>query len=108
MRYVRKPVEPGPGEDQVLLTPDDLLMQQYPAMLEYLTLGVWGDGSARERSTLLVLWEEGVWKVCLNDRACGRSLWASGATCNDALEALEARLTDPAADWRKARPRGKK
>jgi hypothetical protein len=71
-----------------------------PGVLEYLSSSKYPDGSARERSTLLVLIEHGVVKVCLSDRDQSQSLWRSGESLEDCLLSLEEALTGTHADWR--------
>jgi len=83
----------------------DVVMEaEYPLMTEYLVTRTFEDGSERETSTLLVFAAEGVWKVCLNDRAEQRALWASGASYGDALAALEKLLDSGAETWRPYKP----
>lgn len=78
--------------------------EQMPALLEFLTLTVYPDGSVREPSSLIVLIEGGRFKVCLNDRGEGRTLWRTGDTLEDALLSLEEPLQLGEADWRTSRP----
>lgn len=96
------------GGDGLRLVPDSFGGRC--CLCEYMTAGAWDDGQPRETSTLMVVAEEGLIKCCLNDRALGRSLWRSGATMDAALDALEAALVDPRADWRRRAPapRGKR
>lgn len=82
---------------------------EYPNITEYLVQRLFADGSERETSTLLLFATEGLWKVCLNDRAEGRALWAAGASHGDAMAALEAMLETNTAEWRSVRrPDGKR
>lgn len=83
----------------------DVVMEaEYPLLTEYLISRQFEDGSERETSTLLVFASEGVWKVCLNDRAEQRALWASGASYADAIAALEKLLDSGAETWRAYKP----
>lgn len=90
----------GPGDTD--------FMDGYPALWEYLTLSAWEDGSPRALSTLIVFQEDGAWKVCLNDRAEGRSLWRSADTLAGLWEALEVALAGNAADWRRSPTTGRR
>ena len=81
---------------------DPDLARECPGVLEYLTLTTFSDGSEREVATLLVFSEEGLWKACLNDRAEGCSLWATGSTLFEALGAMDAMLTQGTASWRRS------
>lgn len=92
------------GRREVQLPPDQQFAKGYPAVWEYLVVSTWPDGKPRERASLLVVVEDGVWKGCINDREHGRSLWRSGETLPKLLEALDEGLRRGAADWRRAKP----
>jgi len=77
-----------------------------PAIWEYLVSERWEDGTARRTSTMTIFVEEGRVKLCLNDRQGQRSLWVSGATLLDALDALEGHLEQGTGDWRRNRVQG--
>lgn len=84
-----------------------------PALMEYLTAASYPDGAPRETSTVMLFCDGGVFKACLNDREAQRSLWASGPSFLDALEALEAMLSTGTGEWRqnaqwKGKGKGKK
>lgn len=72
----------------------------YPNLFSYLTEERWDDGSPRETSTLLLFVEHGILKVCLNDRAVGRTCFLSCASFDAALEALEHGLASDTLPWR--------
>jgi hypothetical protein len=78
----------------------------FPALWEYMTLEVWEDGGQRERSMLCLFVEDGRWKAALQDRAAGRSLWATGTTPTDVLTLLERSLQAGDADWRESKGQG--
>lgn len=77
------------------------LAERWPALAEYLWEGSYEDGSLRQRSTLMLFYEDGLCKVCLNDRAQSRTLWRSAATAEAALDELEDSLQRNAVDWRR-------
>lgn len=78
----------------VLLSGGDIL-------LDHLSQGTWPDGSARERSTLTVFCEDGIVKVCLNDRDAACSLFRSGETLIECIESIgKALCGDAVCDWR--------
>lgn len=79
----------------------DSLQLAYPRLTEFLTATRWEDGSERQTSTLMVLWEDGRWKGCLHDRAEERSGWISSRTWGDLLAALETALVEEDLDWRR-------
>lgn len=101
MAYAKKPPPPpergGPGHVPV----GGGWEKEYPALFEYLTLVVWEDGTARQTSTLLLFFEDGAWKACLNDRENARSAWASGGSPHQAIRALEDALGDDLVEWRR-------
>lgn len=76
---------------------------KYEALWEYLTCDQDEKGSERERAMLMFFVDGSVFKACLQDRATSRSLWASGGSMEQALEALEGCLRSPAPDWRAMR-----
>lgn len=76
----------------------------YPHLWEFGTEAAFSDGSHRPLPTLTVFVEDGVWKLCLNDRAEGEIAFTAGATLTDALNALERGLRDGTLDWRKPKP----
>ena len=72
----------------------------YPAIVEYMTLVMDDDKQQRQTSTLLLFAEGRVWKACLGDRETELSLWASGESVAELLEALEAMLESSTPGWR--------
>lgn len=85
---------------------EDVLSREHPALSEYMTLSKWEDGTERETATLLVLWEEGMWKAQVNDRAQGRAAWWSAWTLTGLLQRVEASLAADEVDWRRKREWG--
>lgn len=83
--------------------PDEHFARDFPALYEYLTSTAWPDGSPRKTSSLSLFCEDGVLKVCCNDRECGAVLFAAGRTLQDALRALEGLLTAEGTPWRVSR-----
>jgi hypothetical protein len=80
----------------------------YPSLSEYVSSAVWEDGTPRETSTLLMFFEEGLFKMCLTDRALQRSLWSSGEEPADCWATLEVLLTEGRGEWRKSKGYGNK
>jgi len=75
--------------------------RKHPALWEYLTMEEYPDGSPRERSMLCAFVENGAFKACLQDRDAQMSLWASGASLDDVLGALEAKCASgDESEWR--------
>lgn len=94
-----------PGSD-VSLREADWFETQYPTLAEFASCTVWEDGGARETGTILLLVDEGRWKVCLNDRALSRSAWVSGDSPCGAFGNAEDGLREERLDWRRRREGG--
>src|SRR5271166_763011 len=80
-----------------------LFKQHFPLLWEYCTAESWSDGSPRVTASVLVFFEAGVFKCCLNDRASCRTGWSSGNTAEDALASIEGHLRANSMDWRKSK-----
>lgn len=85
---------------------DSDLASTCPALIEFLTEREDEEGRPRVTSTLLIAAEDGLWKVCLTDRAqkggsFDYKLWKSGKTIMEALQAVDADLQEGKAEWRK-------
>lgn len=106
--YVRKAQKASPPGGQGGGMVASAFGEGYPALWEYLTLAAWDDGKPRQTATLTVFCEEGVVKLCLNDRDQDRSGWVSAATVETALERLDADLREDEVDWRRPKGRGGK
>jgi len=104
-----KPAVPVPGPKGGVVT-DVAFTRQLPALFEYLTLRSYENGTPRQTACMTVFCEDGLFKVCLNDRDAQRSAWVASETFQGALVALEAGLVEDSHQWRQARPqsRGKK
>jgi len=86
--------------DKLACKHDKAFASDHPTLWDYLTQLVWEDGTVRRTATLTIFAEDGLLKVCINDRDSARSLWASDETWAGTFEALEALLGDPKAPWR--------
>lgn len=94
---------PNPGEQYKKVEPkwvDHDFESLYPNLTEYLTAESWDDGKARRTSTLLVFFEAGSLKLCLNDRDSNRSAFFCEGTMADTLARIESALTDGTVEWR--------
>lgn len=100
MAFLKKTAEKDAKAVSAISKDGEQFAKKYPALMEYLTVSVWPEGGERTVSTLLLFCEDGVFKACLNDRDAGRSLWVSGASVPDALEALESTLRHGGGEWR--------
>lgn len=106
MSFLRKHAEQDSKTAATASKEGNSFAKRLPALTEYLTAGTWEDGTTRETSTLLVFWQDGIYKVCLNDRASEKTLWASGGSILDALDALEAMLATGQGEWRESASKG--
>lgn len=80
--------------------------QDYPYVMEHLTMTKWEDGQSREPSSFTVFLDEGKLKVCLHDKEMARVAFTAGWALEDALRALEEGLLAGTLDWRPARQSG--
>lgn len=80
------------------------LLDGLPTVWSMLTEDAWEDGSARLRSTLLMMCDGAAFKLWLNDKALERSCWVSGESLEHALNALEDLLYTDSAGWRMSGP----
>lgn len=94
---------PKPGEYQG--TPDDpyddpAFRSEFPSLHEYLTQAKWDDGSLRTTSTLLIFIDQGVLRLCLNDRENSRSCFFTAAEFGEGMAKLESALATGKVEWR--------
>lgn len=80
--------------------PDGAWLDMYPCLVEHISDETWEDGSPREVSTLVIRGQDGRVLGALNDRETKCSLYRSGDTVGEVLEALEKVLEDGIGDWR--------
>lgn len=78
----------------------------YPALTEYLTCERYPDGSPREKATLSVFHEDGLFKMCINERDQGLVLFVAEERFSVLLEALELVLQEDRPPWRKSKAKG--
>lgn len=104
MSYLRKPDPSAAGPSPTELPAGGSFAGTYPAVWEYLAMGAWDDGSPRERSTLLIMFQDGLVKLCLTDKALERACWTASDDLDDALAGLEGALAGGTAEWRKKPP----
>lgn len=87
----------GPKEEPFS---DRGLESEFPTLYEYLTSRNWADGSARLTTTLLIFVDNGVLRVCVNDRDNNRSAFVTATTLAAALASIETRLCGETMEWR--------
>jgi hypothetical protein len=77
-----------------------------PTLVEFLSTPVYDDGTRRETGTILIFFEEGLWKCCVRDRDNGRVCFLSAQTLCGLLGRVSVGLSEDALDWRKEKPWG--
>lgn len=103
-KYLKKPLPPEANGLASVVEVDSWWAQKHPALVEFLTLSQWEDGSLRETGTVLLFAEDGVWKACLNDRDAAKVAFVSGTSLEDVLVRAEAGLEEGDLDWRGRKP----
>jgi hypothetical protein len=103
---IKRPGPVGGGEQNTGPPEVGALAVAYPSVWAWLTDTRYDDGSSRQTSTLLIFTEDGSVKACLSDRDRSATGWASGATLEACLEALDKRLEAGTLDWRAKKPQG--
>jgi len=94
---------PKPGELTARNDPpfvDGPFQRMYPTLHEMLTAIQYEDNQPRTTSTLLVFCENGVLRMCLNDRDNSRSAFFTAETVEDCLQGINDALTAGRVDWR--------
>jgi hypothetical protein len=87
------------------------LAQRFPGIIEMIAAVKDGEGKSRRPATLMILFDDGLIKLCMNDRHWEVSAWVSGRNLDAALQALEDGLQADKLEWRKNkvfRPGGKR
>lgn len=83
------------------LATDEVLREWLPTLHEYVTTTRWEDGKPRKTSTVMLLCENGKWKVWVHDRDLKRSCWITGDCWEGVWEQTERSLKDDSLEWRK-------
>lgn len=79
---------------------DESFAKKYPLLLEFLTRELWEPGVPRQRGTLFLFCEDGVFKACLNDKDCDEVSFVTKPTFTALLDAVERGLANNTLDWR--------
>ena len=90
------------GNHETLPTDCEFLDRKCPTLLEMLT--IIPKGSTEHKTTsILLFYEDGVFKCCINDRAVGRKAWMRLVSIDETFfEDLETAVTEEHTDWRYA------
>lgn len=87
------------GQAMEVVAVDEAFKKKYPAIYDFVVTGVVGK-KVRRTSTVTLFAEAGFFKLCLNDRQRGCTLWRTGENVLGGIESLERALKDGTADWR--------
>lgn len=107
MSWFDRRVEGGsaaPDGSAVVLPEKD--REKFPALVEFLSLTKYSDGSSRQPGTVMLFVDAGRLKACLNCKDEGLVAFVTLEGIGDAMARLERAITDGRCDWRKARDRG--
>jgi hypothetical protein len=74
--------------------------QRYPTLAAYLVETAYEDRAPRTTSTLLIFCENGILRMCVNDRDNNRSVFFTSECVEGLLMAAENALCSQTADWR--------
>jgi hypothetical protein len=80
--------------------PPHVADRDYPNLHEAVAHQFYEDGTRREKSSILITYDGGVFKGMIKDRDLGQCLWVSAPCLTEVFMALEVALTDEGADWR--------
>ena len=84
----------------VVVFDDKAFSEMYPSLVGYLSCDRFDDGSPRQTATLLLFFESGGLKVCLNDRHLSRSAFVTAPNFAEVMDTLESGLTNDTLEWR--------
>lgn len=104
MSLIRRCARATDAPPPVLPDGEIVCVLQLPALYEFLTLSSWDDGAKRLRGTFSCFFEDGAFKLWLNDKDGGRSACVSHWTWAGALLKADEGLSADTLEWRKARP----
>jgi len=79
---------------------DAAFEKSYPALAEFLGLEAWDAETPRERGTVTLFFEGGMFKASVNDRDSEQVAFVSKGTFKGLLEAVEKGLVNNTHDWR--------
>jgi hypothetical protein len=81
----------------------DPLSQNHANLWDFMTQSAWEDGTDRETGSMLIFCDAGALKAMLKDRDSGMCLWITAPALGSLLDVADAKLVDPAAEWKKDR-----
>jgi len=79
---------------------DESFAKKFPVLLEFLTREFWEPGQPREKGSIILFAEEGVFKACASDKDSMEVAFVTKATFSGLLDALEKGMANGSLDWR--------
>jgi hypothetical protein len=102
---LKKPSENGDSRSSMSLPNGSCgCLESYKTLTEFLCSTSWEDGSRRERGSLQVTVEAGVWKLKVKDPNASRYAFYASGRLDDALAGLDLGLAADDLDWRPEKP----
>lgn len=95
-----KKKNPKTGAGARLHAGPDLLKGHYPNLAEFLTCGVYEDGTPRESPTVTLWAVGGQWKCILKDRAEQLVMWLSAEKLLELIALMESMCLEEEGPWR--------
>jgi len=108
MKYIQKVVESEVRGPSGGACKPGALGDLAPALVEFLSAGVWDDGGKRETGTVMLMVDAGSWKAWIHDRDAKRSCFVTSATPEGLLGVVEDVLANGAGEWRPDGNRGRR
>lgn len=106
MSFLKKPVAMDDAQAADILSSAGEWSSCFPALVEFLLVARWSDGTARIPGSLTLFTDQGQWKVCLSDKDSGRIAFVTSGSPQGALSAAEAGLVASSLDWRSSSRQG--
>lgn len=91
---------PKTGAGSRLHAGPDLLKGHYPHLAEFMTCGVYEDGTPRESPTITLWAAGGQWKVVVKDRAEQLVMWLSAERLLELFALVESMCLEEEGPWR--------
>jgi len=104
MSGLQRRAAPGRPEaaavDGMLPIHDEQWVKKFPTLAEFISRVLWEPGQPREKGSVFLFFEDGVFKACLNDKDSSQVAFTSSLTFAGLWEALEKGLAKNTLDWR--------
>lgn len=91
-QWVQQAVKAHMNNGTAFEATDDKLMEEFPAIFDFLTCNIGEGGKPRAVGSLTLFARTGGWHACLKDRQTKKSWWGEGDTLGAAMKALDSAL----------------